>query len=141
MIDVKDFADVLVVEDNILDQKLLAAYLTEYDISCFIAANGKEALEIIANADFKLVLLDIGLPELDGYAVARKMRQELNITIPIVAITAYNIDEVKDQCFAAGMNACFEKPIGRVALVGILTQFLPDKVGSEDDHRASDDIN
>lgn len=131
-VDIRNFADVLVVEDNILDQQLLNAYLAEYDITSFIAGNGEEALKIIVTSNFKLVLLDIGLPELDGYAIARKMRQELKITIPIVAITACNIDEVKDKCFAAGMDACVEKPIGRVALVGILTQFLPGQVGSED---------
>jgi len=124
--------DVLIIENNLADQKLLAGYLKEYDISYQVADDGLEAQTILQNTAFKLLLLNINLPKMDGYKLAKIIRQEMNLNIPIVAITDYAIDDVKERCFNIGMNACFSKPVGKVEVVGILTQFLPkDKLSSE----------
>jgi len=126
--------DVLIVEDNLIDQKILSSFLEEYDISYQIAKDGHEAKSHLKTTAFRLIFLDLGLPEMDGYQIADFIRLDLKIDTPIVAVTAYTIDEVKDKCFTKGMNACFSKPIGKVVVVGILTQFLPeDKLNSTGD--------
>ncbi|AZI27748.1 response regulator [Pedobacter sp. G11] len=117
--------DVLIAEDNLIDQKLLSAYLEEYDITHIIVDSGEEAIKILQSVTFKLLLFDISLPGINGYQLTKVVKEEMKITTPVVAITAYSIDEAKDKCFASGMNACFSKPISKIELVGMLTQFLP----------------
>lgn len=120
-----ELIDVLIVEEILLDQKLLARYLTEYDITYIIAFDLPSATKAFKFNQFSLVLLGIELFEMKGFELAEKLRNELKTNVPIVAITAHKIDEVKEKCFDVGMNACFSKPIAKVDLVGILTQFLP----------------
>jgi len=123
----KEQIDVLIVEDNLIDQKLIANYLREYDFSFKIASDGHEAQVLLESHSFYLILLDLMMPKIDGFELAKIIRQKLRLEIPIVAITAFNINEVKDKCFAAGMNGCFSRPIQKIELVGMLTQFLPNE--------------
>lgn len=120
----KELIDILIVEDNLVDQKLLSGYLQEYDINFSLASDGFEAQYLLTQQTYQLILLDLSLPKMNGYQLTTLIRQKLKIETPIVAITAYEFDEVKDQCFSLGMNGCFAKPVGRVELMGILTQFL-----------------
>ncbi|UKT64645.1 response regulator [Pedobacter mucosus] len=117
--------DVLIVEETLIDQKILARYLAEYDISYAIASDLPSAMHAFKSNRFKLLLLGIELFEMKGLELVALLRNNLSINIPIVAITAHEIDDIKEQCFKTGMNACFSKPIAKVDLVGILTQFLP----------------
>lgn len=137
----KQLFDVLIVEDNIIDQKVLSDYLQEYDITYLMADSGEEAKTMLESLSFKLILLDIGLPGIDAYQLTEIIRQEMKINVPIVAVTNYGIDEVKNKCFAVGMNGCFSKPIGRVELVGMLTQFLPKEKLTSDNNLSFEMIN
>ncbi|TCD08550.1 response regulator [Pedobacter frigidisoli] len=120
--------DVLIIEDNKVDQKLLSSYLREYDISFKCVENGLNAIDMLNKFSFRLLLLDIGLPEMNGYQLTQTIRNDLKLSMPIVAITAHNVEDVKAKCFAVGMSGCFGKPIGKIELVGVLTQFLPKEV-------------
>jgi len=113
--------DVLIVDDNVIDQKLLSAYLKAYDVSFDIAENSEAAVKKLSDVTFKLVLVDVDSAEVDGYTLVEMIRGDLNI--PIVAITMDDVEEVKAKCFAIGMNGCFTKPISKIELVGVLTQF------------------
>lgn len=137
----KQLFDVLIIEDNLIDQKLLHMYLSEYDITCLIADRGEEALLMLEFLSFRLLLIDIALPGIDCYNLTHILRKEMNIDTPIVAITTYMVDEVKDKCFEGGMNGCFSKPIGKVELVGMLTQFLPKEKLTSDGSLAFKTIN
>lgn len=120
--------DVLLVEDNSINQKLFSYYFNEYDVSYDVVNDGFEAIDILRKKKYKLILLDIELPKKDGYHTAQEIREVLNIDTPIVAITAHDINDVKEQCFETGMNACFSKPVSKVELVGVLAQFLPQEI-------------
>ncbi|PWS26615.1 hypothetical protein DHW03_17785 [Pedobacter yonginense] len=120
--------DLLLVEDNPINQKLFAYYFKEYLVSYDVVSDGFEAIEKLRKQKYKLILLDIELPIKDGYNTAQEIREVLNIDTPIVAITSHEIDEVKDQCFETGMDACFSKPISKLELVAVLSQFLPQEI-------------
>ena len=124
----KAAVDVLIVDDHKIDQQLLSNYLKEYDLSFKVAENGVEALKLLNEITFKLVLLDIEMPVMDGYQMAELLRTELHLTIPIVAITVHTLEAVKAKCFEVGMEACFTKPISKIELVGVLTHFLPQEL-------------
>ena len=119
--------DVLVVEDNEIDQKIIANYLEEYEVSYLIVNDGLKALEAIKKLEFKLVLLDLGLPVLNGYQLMEKLKKELKNNLSVVAITGHDLEEVKEKCFDLGFSAVFSKPIGKIELVGVITLFLPHK--------------
>ncbi|WP_316796786.1 response regulator [Pedobacter agri] len=118
--------DVLIVEDNLIDQKLLSAYLKEYDIAFKISNDGIEAQNLLKTFSFSLVLLNIELPIIDGFQLTKIIREPLRLDTPIVAITANKVDDIIEKCFAFGMNACIFKPIDKLEIFGILTEFLPD---------------
>ncbi len=113
--------DVLIVDDNPVDQKLLSAYLKAYDVSFDIAENAGAAFKKLHDFTFKLILVDVNSTEMDGYQLVETIRGDLDI--PIVAIIGDDVEEVKAKCFAIRMNGCFTKPISKIELVGVLTQF------------------
>lgn len=116
--------DVLIVGDDLVNQELLSSYLLEYDVTFKIVKSGSLAIEALEQSQFRLLILDIELFELMGCELTKHLRNEMAIHIPIVAITNYSLEFIKKKCFDAGMNACFSKPISKIELVGILTQFL-----------------
>lgn len=134
--------DVLVVDDHKIDRQILSNYLKEYDVSFLVAENGAEAIKCLKKKVFKLVILDVEMPEMDGYTLTEVIRKELLINIPIVAVTDSPIEVVKAKCFEIGMNACFSKPISKIELVGMLTMFLPNELfsvkGMETESRRDD---
>ncbi|TCD21772.1 response regulator [Pedobacter psychrodurus] len=117
--------DVLIVDDQAMDQKRLSDYLKEYDVSFAVAGNANEAMESLADYTFKLILIAADLLENDSYNIVQKIRTYWSSDISIVAIIEKDLEELKSKCFTAGLNGCFTKPISRIELVGVLTQFLP----------------
>jgi len=107
--------DVLLVEDNPLNVLVVQKFLQKWDASIDVATNGVEALEKIDPTKHKLVLMDLHMPEMDGYEAARKMR-ETGITIPIIALTATLPKEIEAEVKQAGMDDIVTKP------------FLPDEL-------------
>ncbi|MFZ5941720.1 MAG: hybrid sensor histidine kinase/response regulator [Bacteroidota bacterium] len=116
---------ILVAEDNasnfILLQELLYAYKTEL----VWAKNGEEAVELVREDKdrFDLVLMDILMPKMDGYEAARLIK-ELNPGLPIVAQTAYSIENVRDKSVLQNFDAYLIKPIWTVNLRDVVTRFL-----------------
>ena len=105
--------DILLVEDNILNQMLAKKVLTDWGWNVEVAENGIIAVEKIKENTFDLVLMDIQLPEMDGYEATRKIRKELPASksiVPIMAMTAHAISGEEDKCYDAGMNGYISKP-------------------------------
>ena len=101
---------VLMVEDNLLNQKL-GRYLVEgmgYELE--ISNNGKEAIKLLEEKSFDLILMDLQMPVMDGYRATEIIREELKIDTPIIAMTAHSIGSERDKCLAAGMNDFITKP-------------------------------
>jgi CheY-like chemotaxis protein len=115
--------DVLVIDAT--DDQLISGYLKEYDITFSIALNKKEAIKKLNNFTFELILIDMVSPELEGGKIIQLIKNDLHLNIPIVAIIAEDVEEgLKNDCFNKGINGCFTRPISKIELVGVLTQFL-----------------
>ncbi len=114
---------ILLAEDNLVNQKLAVRLLEKMGHIPTVAKNGFEAVELLRIEDFDLILMDIQMPEMDGFEATKRIREmernELK-RIPILAMTAYAMKEDKERCFASGMDGYMSKPIKTKELAGIL---------------------
>jgi PAS domain S-box-containing protein len=110
----------LVVEDEQINQQILQAILTKLGHRSTIAGDGYLALELLKTQQFDIVLMDVQMPELDGIATTRIIRESENYrhvqNIPIIALTAYAMAGDKDKCLEAGMDSYLAKPVDIKAL-------------------------
>jgi len=114
--------DVLVVEDNRMNQRLIEKVLKGCGCNVKVANNGKIALEILDSDAFDLILMDLQMPVMGGLEATRKIRQ-LEVSTkktPIVALTANVTHKDRTACFEAGMNAFLSKPLSRPELYKVL---------------------
>ena len=105
--------DVLLVEDHPINQMLATRVLKDWGFNVTLAENGLIALDIISKNDFNLVLMDINMPEMDGYMTTKEIRSgkyTQNSEIPIIAMTASAFIGDNQKCFKAGMNDYISKP-------------------------------
>ena len=113
---------VLVVDDNVDTAKGMAKLLKISGHEVRIATSGIDAIEAARNACPDVVLLDIGLPGMDGYEVAKKLRQEICPDERIIAISGYGDEETRRRTKEAGFNDHFVKPVDYDALISLLSQ-------------------
>jgi signal transduction histidine kinase/CheY-like chemotaxis protein len=114
---------VLIVEDNLMNQKLAQIMLHNNGFRTVIANNGLEALELLQQQSFDVILMDIQMPLMDGCQAARAIRKELQINIPIIAMTAYALDSEREQCIREGMNDYLAKPFTEADLLQKITSW------------------
>ncbi len=110
---------ILLAEDVEINQMLVANMLKANQHTVEIAQNGLIAFEMLKEKHFDLVLMDVHMPELDGYQATQRIRKELaepKSTIPIIAITASALKTELDRCIAAGMNDYISKPFNKLTL-------------------------
>jgi signal transduction histidine kinase len=125
---------VLVVEDVQANQMLLQYALEKAGHEVNIAANGRRALELAADADFDLVLMDVQLPEMDGYQATAALRHlPGHAQTPIVALTAHAMPGDRERCLAAGMDDYLAKPIDLRELADILIRHAGHQRGARAD--------
>lgn len=124
--DVPDFGNkrLLLVEDHPVNRQVAVGFLQETHATIDIAENGLVALEKLQQAQYDLVLMDIQMPEMDGLTATRKIRQTLNLTLPIVAMTAQAMPTDIQQSLDAGMNDHLTKPIDPDHMYQVLRQYL-----------------
>ncbi|MEX0883505.1 MAG: PAS domain S-box protein, partial [Cyclobacteriaceae bacterium] len=119
---------ILVAEDNQVNQILLKKYLSKWGVGeIMFAINGKLALELFFKNDFDLVLLDLQMPVMDGFEVAkiiRKLDLVAKKNIPIIALTASSLLEVKDRLEESGMDDYISKPFTPENLYGKIIKYL-----------------
>ena len=121
------FADkvVLLVEDNLTNQIVAKALLAKMSIEPLIANNGLEAIEMIEQHKIDLVLMDIQMPELDGYQATSRIRENTNFeNLPIIAMTANAMKEEIEKCYAIGMNDYMSKPLNYDLFRDVLCKWL-----------------
>jgi CheY-like chemotaxis protein len=104
---------ILVAEDNAMNQNLMRHLLTYWNLDFDIVNNGKEAIEALQQNNYRLVLMDIQMPLMDGYTTTLKIRNELGMNIPIIAMTAHAMAGEKEKCLSYGMNEYISKPLRR----------------------------
>jgi len=125
-----DFSDdvpalkILLAEDNLVSAVMLEKILVKDNHSVVIARNGVEAMDLLKESEFDLILMDIEMPLLDGMEATEKIRQgnagAAKKDIPIIALTAHVLGDVYTKCMRAGMNSFISKPINIRELKGIL---------------------
>ncbi|MCK6264574.1 response regulator [Vibrio sp. ZSDE26] len=118
---------VLVVEDNLMNQKIASFFLDKIGMEYSIASNGLEAVEAIARGEkFTAILMDCMMPVMDGLTATKKIREwevgNSDTKMPIIALTASVLDEEIASCFEAGMDAYLPKPYKSQQLFDIFTQ-------------------
>lgn len=104
---------VLLAEDNIVNQKVMHRFLERWEIKMTIVDNGIKVLEEIKKSDFDIILMDLQMPEMDGYEASSKIRKLEDANkrgTPIIALTAAALKEVREKVFASGMNDFVTKP-------------------------------
>lgn len=122
-----DFAPVqiLVVEDNELNQKILLQMLNNYGFEVTTVSNGLECLEILHQKDFEMILMDMQMPVMDGYEATRLIRQDNKLkNIPVIAITANALIGDREKCLACGCTSYIAKPFKAEELVQELNKHL-----------------
>jgi PAS domain S-box-containing protein len=132
---------VLVAEDNAVNQRLASRLLEKRGHRVTVTANGREAVEALSNQTFDLVLMDVQMPEMDGFeatAVIREREKQNGGHIPIIALTAHAMKGDKDRCLAAGMDGYLAKPILSQALDELLEACLAQRTGTVQVHQTTE---
>lgn len=112
---------VLLVEDYQLAAKIADYILRSLDCQVDIAKNGEQAFEKAMAGEYDLILMDLGLPDKNGYEVTQLIRQQNNDT-PVYALTAYTDQDHKNRAFEAGMNGFLIKPLEEHEVKQVLQQ-------------------
>ncbi|GAB4374638.1 MAG: hypothetical protein Kow0062_12840 [Acidobacteriota bacterium] len=116
---------VLVVEDSAINRRLVADMLERAGLSVLTAADGAEALEIVAAEQVQLVLMDIEMPRLDGVETTRRLRADpRHGSLPILALTARVGSEERHACFDAGFDGFLAKPVDHDTLITTVFTWL-----------------
>ncbi len=117
---------ILLVEDNIVNQRVASRILEKQGYSVAIAGNGVHALKAIEEQNFDLVLMDLQMPEMGGFEATAKIREQEEMTrthIPIVAMTAHAMTGDRERCLASGMDDYISKPVRAAALVELVEKY------------------
>ena len=112
--------NILLAEDNLINQKLGIRILNKLGYEPGLAVNGKEAVEMVADIEYDVILMDVLMPEMDGLEATRVIRRTASHQPQIIAMTANAMPEDREECFRAGMNEYLAKPINIEELVSKL---------------------
>lgn len=116
---------ILIIEDNEQNLYLMRFLLEKHAFRVLSAPDGPEGLEKARQFEPAVILLDIQLPGMDGYAVAAELRRDPRLVrIPIIAVTSYAMPGDREKCLASGATAYIEKPIDPVTFVEQIRRYL-----------------
>ena len=115
----------LVVEDNAMNRKLVQHLLEQWQIDFDIVNNGAEAVQVLSarGKEYDMVLMDIQMPEMDGYTATEKIRFDLHLNLPIIAMTAHALAGERERCIGAGMDDYISKPIDEQLLYKLIHKY------------------
>jgi signal transduction histidine kinase/DNA-binding response OmpR family regulator len=126
---------VLLAEDNAINQTLALRLLEKRGYSVTLAGNGREAVEAFENNHFDVVLMDIQMPEMDGFEATAAIRAKEKLTgrhVPIIAMTAHALKGDQERCISAGMDAYISKPIRTSELFSTVENMLVNKTPTDE---------
>ncbi|MGO8878688.1 MAG: response regulator [Desulfomonilaceae bacterium] len=127
--------NILLAEDNPINQKLAVKILENMGHTISVVSNGMEVLACLENNEFQMILMDIQMPEMDGFEATKVIRDKEKLTgshIPIVAMTAHAMIGDKERCLAVGMDGYVSKPINVNQLSSVIENVF--KVTEEESH-------
>ena len=126
---------VLVVEDNQSNRRLLDIILKKSGLVPALANDGREALALLDKQEFDLILMDMQMPNMNGYEATRQLRRK-GITTPVVALTAHAMKDDAQKCHTAGCNDYLAKPIERERLHRMMDKYLDNSFAGRSDQNA-----
>lgn len=120
---------ILLVEDNLMNQKVVMFNLKKLNCEITPIVNGKEALENFKTNNYDLILMDIMLPEMNGYEITIEIRKfeklnDIKNPVPIIALTANTYENDKEKCFGVGMNEYLSKPFSAQQLINTIQKYI-----------------
>jgi len=121
--------NILLAEDNVVNQRLAVRVLQKFGHTVTVANNGNEVLSLIENGKYDLILMDVQMPEMDGFEATAVIREKEKITgthIPIIAMTAYAMKGDRERCLEAGMDSYVSKPVQAKILFEVIENAIPD---------------
>ena len=124
---INEQVNILIVDDNPGNLLVLEGLLETLDCNIITAVSGNDALGLMLEYDFALVLLDVQMPEMDGFEATAEIRKREQVTgahLPIVAMTAHAMKGDRERCLAAGMDAYVTKPIRFKELFATIESFI-----------------
>ncbi len=113
---------VLIAEDNAMNQQLISHLMKSWGIDFIMVSNGDEVIKELKKKSYSIVLMDIQMPQMDGYTATNIIRNELKLNIPIIAMTAHAMAGEKEKCLQLGMNDYVSKPIKETVLYNMIGQ-------------------
>jgi PAS domain S-box-containing protein len=120
---------ILIAEDNAINQRVALGILDKMGLRADAVANGIESIKALESIPYDLVLMDVQMPEMDGYAATARIRDPestvLRHDLPVIAMTAHTMAGDRDRCLAAGMDDYVAKPVNPRALAEVLDRWLP----------------
>ncbi len=128
---------ILLVEDYPTNQKIAEKHITHSGFNVILAENGRQAVDIFKRQKFDLILMDIQMPEMDGYEACKTIRKNEKQSsasrtdfkrVPIIAMTAHALSGIIDRCFKAGMDDYLSKPLKRDVLISMIDKWTSGKV-------------
>lgn len=117
--------NILVVEDNLMNQRVIGTFLSEWGMDYDLSENGKIAIEMMEQKPYDLVLMDVQMPEMDGYSATQYIRDNLQLKTPIIAMTAHAFAGEREKALSYGMNEYISKPIREEDLYRLIARFVP----------------
>lgn len=120
--------NVLIVDDNKINQQVAALTLKKWNVDAIVATSASEAFDLLKDTKFDLILMDVTMPEIDGFEATNEIRKNPDpqiANLPIIAITAAAFVGDRNKCLAAGMNDYISKPFNPEDLLRKLIAFLP----------------
>ena len=115
---------ILVAEDNPSNQKLISILLQKIGVEVTIAEDGQIAVDKAMEAAYDLILMDMQMPNLNGYDASRQLRDK-GCTTPIIAVTANAMMGDEEKCVEAGCDGYISKPIDRAKLSEVVARYIP----------------
>ncbi|OQY54152.1 MAG: hypothetical protein B6245_21680 [Desulfobacteraceae bacterium 4572_88] len=124
--------NILLAEDNLMNARVAVKFLERLGHTPATASNGRHALDVLSESSFDLILMDIEMPEMDGLEATQRIRRgeagEENRRVPIIAMTAHALPEVRDECMAAGVDDIVTKPVDFYDLNTIIRRNISESV-------------
>jgi CheY-like chemotaxis protein len=127
-------------EDGRDNQRLISTHLRNAGAECHVADNGAIAVDLATHAAFDLILMDMQMPEMDGYAATSELRRR-GMTLPIVALTAHAMADDRAKCLAAGCTDYLTKPVEKELLLATVRSYIEPRrqVAADSAARSRDD--
>lgn len=125
---------ILVVEDDPMSRIFMEKILRRLNVDADFAKDGLEALRMYMKEEYDLIFLDIQMPVMNGYETAELIRQQEKMTsihVPIVAVTAYALEEDREKCIKVGMDEYLPKPVSMENLIKVMSKFCCEDAGGK----------